>query len=36
MAQMPALETLDAAIRLRWVDFSPIGDDLRLMARVLR
>ena len=36
MAQMPTLESLDAAIRLRWVDFSPIGDDLRLMARVLR
>jgi len=36
MAQMPALESLDAAVRLRWVDFSPIGDDLRLMARVLR
>ena len=36
MAQLPALEKLDAAIRLRWVDFSPIGDDLRLMARVLR
>ena len=36
MAQLPALESLDAAIRLRWVDFSPIGDDLRLMARMLR
>jgi diaminohydroxyphosphoribosylaminopyrimidine deaminase/5-amino-6-(5-phosphoribosylamino)uracil reductase len=36
MAQLPVLESLDAAIRLQWVDFSPIGDDLRLMARVLR
>jgi diaminohydroxyphosphoribosylaminopyrimidine deaminase/5-amino-6-(5-phosphoribosylamino)uracil reductase len=36
MAQLPTLETLGAAIRLRCVGFSPIGDDLRLMARVLR
>ena len=36
MAQLPTLEHLEAAIRLRWVDTTPFGDDLRLMARVLR
>ena len=36
MAQLPTLDSLDAAIRLRWVDTTPFGDDLRLMARVLR
>jgi diaminohydroxyphosphoribosylaminopyrimidine deaminase/5-amino-6-(5-phosphoribosylamino)uracil reductase len=36
MAQLPTLESLEAAIRLRWVDTTPFGDDLRLMARVLR
>jgi diaminohydroxyphosphoribosylaminopyrimidine deaminase/5-amino-6-(5-phosphoribosylamino)uracil reductase len=36
MANLPSLESLDAAIRLRWVDCTPVGDDLRLMARVLR
>ena len=36
MAQLPTLERLEAAIRLRWVDTTPFGDDLRLMARVLR
>jgi diaminohydroxyphosphoribosylaminopyrimidine deaminase/5-amino-6-(5-phosphoribosylamino)uracil reductase len=36
MAQLPNLDSLEAAIRLRWVDTTPFGDDLRLMARVLR
>ena len=36
MAQLPTLESLEAAIRLRWVDTTPFGDDLRVMARVLR
>ncbi len=36
MAQLPTLDSLEAAIRLRWVDTTPFGDDLRLMARVLR
>ncbi len=36
MAQLPALDSLEAAIRWRWVDTTPFGDDLRLMARLLR
>ena len=36
MAILPALAHLDAALRWRWLDCTPVGDDLRLRARALR
>ncbi|TSE18897.1 Riboflavin biosynthesis protein RibD [Tepidimonas alkaliphilus] len=34
LAALPPLAQLDDGVRLRYVDVAPIGDDLRLLARV--
>lgn len=36
LANLPTLASLEAIQRWRWVECTPVGDDLRLMARVLR